>query len=201
MDATAATTKHKKPREIPDYLIYEMDEGTPIYYRGYQAVLNKTKTPEEIMGSSALQSLLVMLIMDALKVQLNENYLRLPAELGLKFADKSWRNLDIAIYDKRNITDKNIFLVNKYIEIAPQIVIEIDTKAELNELPDPASYFQRKTDQLLSAGVERVIWIFTATEKHLVAVQNAKWEMDNWSADIAVLEDIYINIKKLLETV
>ena len=201
MSAIAATTKHKKPREIPDYLIYEMDEGTPIYYRGYQKVLNKTKTPEEIMGSSALQSLLIMLVVKRLFQVLSDDYILLSNELGLQFADKSWRNLDIAIYDKSNITDKNIFLVNKYIEIAPQIVIEIDTKAELNELPDPASYFQRKTDQLLAAGVERVIWIFTATEKHLVAVQNAKWEMDNWSADIAVMEDIYINIKNLLETV
>ncbi|MDX1942712.1 MAG: hypothetical protein SFU99_19265 [Saprospiraceae bacterium] len=200
MSTTAAKKKREKKQEIPEYLIYEMDEGKPIYYRGYKDVLNKKKTPEQIMGSSALQSLLVMLILDALKGKLSDDYLRLPAELGLKFADKSWRNLDIAIYDKRKVLDRSIFLINKYIDIPPEVVIEIDTKAELTESPDPASYFQRKTDQLLDAGVQRVIWIFTATQKHLVAVKDQKWEMDNWSADIAVMENIHINIAHLIDT-
>ncbi len=177
-----------------------MDEGTPIYYRGYKDVLNKIKTLEEIIGSSALQSLLIMLIVKKLFQTLSDDHLIL-SELGLQFATKSWRNLDIAIYDKRNITDKNIFFANKYIEIPPQVVVEIDTKADLTNLTDPASYFQRKTDQLLAAGVERVIWIFTSTEKHLVALKYAKWEMNNWSAGIAVMENVRINLKELLATV
>ena len=151
------------------------------------------------MGSSALQSLLVMLLLDVLKTKLDQNYLRLPAELGLKFGKKSWRNLDIAIYDKRKVADKSVFLNNKYIEIPPEVVIEIDTKAELTELPDPASYHQKKTDQLLNAGVQRVIWIFTSTRKHQVAVKDQKWETDNWTADIVIMEGVTVNINQLLE--
>jgi len=194
---STATAKQAIP--IPESLIYEMDEGTPIYYRGYKDVLNKTKTLEQIMGTSALQSLLVMLLLRDLGTKLGENYLQLPAELGFKFAHKSWRNLDIAIYDKRKIADKSVFLSNKYIEIAPEVVIEIDTKAELTELPDPASYHQKKTDQLLNAGVQRVIWIFTSTKKHQVAVKDQKWETDNWTADIEVMEEVVINIHELLK--
>ncbi len=199
MSSASARQTAKKDQAIPEYLIYEMDEGTPIYYRGYKDVLNKKKTPEQIMGSSALQSLLVMLLLDVLKTKLDHNYLRLPAELGLKFAHKSWRNLDIAIYDKRKVADKSVFLTNKYIEIPPEVVIEIDTKAELSELPDPASYHQKKTDQLLNAGVQRVIWIFTSTKKHQVAVKDQKWETDNWTADIVVMDGVTININQLLE--
>lgn len=197
---TTATAKQrtKKEKPIPEYLIYEMDEGTPIYYRDYKDVLNKKKTLEQIMGSSALQSLLVMLLLDELKIKLNSNYLRLPAELGLKFADKSWRNLDIAIYDKRKVADKSVFLTNKYIQIAPEVVIEIDTKAELKDLADPTSYFHKKTDQLLNAGVQRVIWIFTSTKKYQIAEKDQKWLMDNWTADVEVMEGVSINIADLL---
>ena len=40
-------------------LIYEMDNGVPIYYRGYKEVLNYTKTVEEIIGSSFMQSSII----------------------------------------------------------------------------------------------------------------------------------------------
>ena len=46
----------KPKRKIPDYLVYEVMDGKPIYYRGYQSVLNKTKTLEQIMGCSSIQA-------------------------------------------------------------------------------------------------------------------------------------------------
>ena len=172
MGNTAAKEAKKvsqKKHIIPDYLIYEMDKGKPIYYRGYKDVLNKTKTREQIMGSSALQSLLITLILKFLNKNLSENFLSLTNELGFKFAKSSWRNLDVAIYNLDIIEDKSIFLKNKYIEIPPVVTIEIDTKAHLTDLPEPASYFQEKTDQLLENGVDKVIWFFTPTRKFLLA--------------------------------
>ncbi len=79
----------KKSQHIPDYLIYEMDEGKPIYYRGYKTVLKGEKTPEEIMGSSYFQSTLIELIKDYLKIQLGKKYFILASELGLLFKKKS----------------------------------------------------------------------------------------------------------------
>ena len=55
--STKATAKPK--RNIPNYLVYEIMDGKPIYYRGYQSVLNKTKTLEQIMGCSSLQAVLI----------------------------------------------------------------------------------------------------------------------------------------------
>jgi len=188
-----------KLSKIPHNLIYEMDEGKPIYYRGYREVLNKTKTAEQIMGSSILQSLLIFLIQKKLITLLDNNFLILPSELGFKFAKKSWRNLDLAIYDKRNLSDLSILYVDKYIEIAPEIVIEVDTKAALDDLPDPSSYFQRKTDQLLNHGVKKVIWIYTASQKIMIAEQNKPWSIDEWTKDLEVFKDIQINIEQLLK--
>ena len=44
-----------KTRDIPQTLVYEMIDGTPVYYRGYQEVLAGSKKIEEIMGSSVLK--------------------------------------------------------------------------------------------------------------------------------------------------
>jgi len=187
--------------KIPDNLIYEMDEGTPIYYRGYRDVLNKTKTAEQIMGSSILQSLLIFLIQKKLIALLDNNFLILPSELGFKFAKKSWRNLDLAIYDKRNLSNLSILFVDKYIEVAPEVVIEVDTKAALDDLPDPSSYFQRKTEQLLNNGVKKVIWIYTASQKIMIAEQGKSWSIDKWTKDLEVFQDVRINIEQLLKEV
>lgn len=53
--------------QVPEALIYEMDEGTPIYYRGYREVLSGAKTTEQVMGSGILQAVLIELIKDFLK--------------------------------------------------------------------------------------------------------------------------------------
>lgn len=186
-------------QNVPDIFIYEMDEGQPIYYRGYQQVLNKTKTIEEIMGSSALQSLLIMLITDFLGAHLPKSYIRLASELGFKFKNKSWRSLDIAIFNLNKVGDKSIFITNKYIEVPPEIVIEIDTKANLSDLPDPTSYFTKKTDQLLNHGVSKVIWIFTNNRKILEAEKGVPWTIDNWSKDIRIMEAIPVmNIEEII---
>ena len=189
----------RKFNKIPSHLIYEMDEGKPIYYQGYRDALNKTKTAEQIMGSSALQSLLVLLIQKFLIKNLGENYLPMASELGFKFAKKSWRNLDIALYDKRKVNDLSIFLSTKYIEVAPEIVIEIDTKAALADLPEPDSYFQKKTDQLLANGVKKVIWVFTNKKNYIIAESGKKQIMENWDIDFEILNNLFINIETLLE--
>jgi hypothetical protein len=46
-------------RKIPDYLIYEIMDGKPIYYRGYRDVLAGRKTLEEIRGRGSLPALIV----------------------------------------------------------------------------------------------------------------------------------------------
>lgn len=186
----------KKLQTIPDHLIYEMDEGKPIYYRGYKEVLKGTKTLEEIMGSSILQSMLIEIVKDYIKLKLGKKYVILSNELGLLFSKKSWRLADIAIFDKKVLLEAGI--KDEYTKIPPKIVIEVDTKAHFENASDADYYFQHKTDQLLNFGVERVIWIYTRTEKFMIAEKDKRWETANWTEDLEIMEGIVVNIPQLI---
>lgn len=195
--ATKKTRIRKK--DIPKYLIYEMDEGRPIYYRGYKDVLNGTKTPEQIMGSSSLQSLMVSLITKFIIQNCDDEFLALSSELGFIFGKKTWRSLDVALYRKSVITAGKLPFDDHYTKTPPEIVFEIDTKAELLELLGIDSYFYRKTQQLLDAGVQKVIWIFTSPRKQMLAEQGKTWLTDDWDKNIEILPGIQLNIKQLID--
>jgi hypothetical protein len=190
-----------KAAPVPDFLVYELDEGQPIYYKGYKEVIKKTKTPEEIMGCSIIQSLLATVISYFVKDHFPKNYICLSNELGLKLPEKSRRNLDLAVFDKKKFADRDALFSDKYAQTPPEIVFEIDTKADLSEFEDPANYYHRKTDQLLGYGVGKVVWIFTGTRKYLFAEPGKKWSIGNWSDDIELLPGVLLNIEKLLEEV
>jgi Uma2 family endonuclease len=192
---TAGSAKKSQP--VPDYLIYEMDEGKPIYYRGYKEVLKGIKTPEEIMGSSILQSLMIEVIKNYLNLKLGRKYVVLSNELGLLFSKKSWRLADIAIFDKKELLQAGI--KDEYSKLPPRVVIEVDTKAHFETVGEVAAYYHKKTDQLLKFGVERVLWIYTNTEKWMLAEKNKNWETANWTEDLEVMEGIVFNIPTLME--
>jgi|GEM_PF-3870554 len=77
---TKATPKRK--RKIPDYLVYEVMDGKPVYYRGYQSVLKKTKTLEEIMGCSSLQAELVSYLLSIISLLIVRNFGFIPTKSG-----------------------------------------------------------------------------------------------------------------------
>ena len=190
--------RSKKKRGVPKILIYEMRYGKPIYYRDYRKVLSNERSLEEIMGSSCLQSWLINLIVHYLYKTLNlKSYQLLFNEVGYKFSLKSWYNLDIGIWEKEKV--KSFLKVNKFIQIAPKVVIEVDTKADLKKFENPQDYFHMKTQDLLDSGVERVIWIFTKDKKVWIAENKKPWLIVNWEYDIPVIENISINLNKLIE--
>lgn len=192
-------SSRKKLQTIPDYLIYEMDEGKPIYYRGYKEVLKGDKTQEEVMGSSILQSYLVTKLIVILSLKLDRRFILISNEMGLLFKKKSWRSIDIAIYSRKKLRTLDVKLDEQYSKIPPKIVIEVDTKAHFDNASDADYYFQHKTDQLLSFGVERVIWIYTRTEKFMIAEKDKRWETANWTEDLDIMEGIVVNIPQLIE--
>ncbi|RUM43526.1 MAG: Uma2 family endonuclease, partial [Desulfurobacterium sp.] len=181
----------------PRELIYEMRYGKPIYYRNYDKVLSGEKSLEEVMGSSKLQSLLISLLLKALFSSLDEReYVVLPSEIGFKFAPRSWRNLDIAIFEKKDLMKEG--LKAEYVKVAPLAVIEIDTKADLRRYSSLEDYVYQKVEDLLSSGVKKVVWIFTGTRKILVAEKNRDWIVHSWEKDFEIL-GVKINVKNLLE--
>lgn len=173
-----------------------MVEGKPIYYKGYKEYLKGKKQIEELMGSSYLQSLIITRLVFLLMSKLNRKYLVLTNEVGLQLK-KGWRAADIAIIEKEQL--KGVKKTNKYLNVAPKIIIEIDTKAALEEVKDSFGYFHKKTDELLNFGVERVIWIFTDSKKIMVAEKNKDWQVLNWSKDIEMIDGLTINIESLID--
>lgn len=190
----------RKPR-IQKQLVYEVDGGKPIYYRGYKAVVNKTKTLEDIMGCSVIQSLLATLISYFVKDHFPQQYVCLSNELGLKIAPKTRRNLDLAVYDKTKLADRAMLFSDQYALTPPEMVFEIDTKADLRAFDTPADYYHRKTEQLLQFGVGKVVWVFTGSRKYLFAEPGKQWIIGNWSDDLELLPGVVLNLERLVNEV
>ena len=182
---------------IPDTLVYEMQNGEPVYYAGYRDYLNGIKPIEEIRTSNLIQSMIISRLMFMLQLNLSDEYEVLTNELGIQFEKKAWRAADMAIVKTADI--EQVETKNKCLRFAPEIVIEIDTKAELSDLKNPLNYYQEKTDELLAFGIKKVVWIFSETEKIMVARAGEKWEISNWTEDIEIMEGVVVNIANLLK--
>ncbi len=191
-------TKKREKQRVPKALIYEMRKGKPIYYRDYQRVLSKEKTLEEVIGSSKIQAWIIDVIVRFLHRYLNsKKYKILLNEAGFKTSEKSWRNLDIAIFEKAKLLEEG--LDHRYTSVPPEVVIEIDTKADLGKYGDFMNYCREKAQDLLDAGVKRVIWYTTFDKKVMVAERDKRWFITSWDEDIEVIEDIKLNLQSLLE--
>ncbi|RUM46964.1 MAG: Uma2 family endonuclease [Hydrogenothermus sp.] len=191
--------KKTKRKRIPKELIYEMRYGSPIYYRDYDKVLKGEKTLEEVMGSSKLQAWIIDLIIRFLHLNLDyKKYKVLTNEAGFQWAPRSWRNLDIAIFDRKKLLKEGID--NKYVKTPPKVVIEIDTKADLRKYSNELiSYQKEKTQDLLTAGVKKVIWYTTFDKKVMVAEKGKRWFITDWDDTIEIIDNLEINLDKLLK--
>ena len=197
MSTTQVKVEKKTRRGVPRELIYEMRYGKLIYYRNYDKVLSGEKSLEEVMGSSKLQSFLISLILKVLFSSLNpKKYVILSNKIGFKFAPRSWRNLDIAIFEREKILKEG--LDEKYVKTPPKVVIEIDTKADLRKYGDFMNYAREKIQDLLDAGVEKVIWYTTFDKKVMVAEKGKRWFITDWEDEIEIINGITFNLGKEL---
>ena len=190
--------RNAKRKAIPKELIYEMARGRPLYYRDYKKVLTGEKCVEEIMGSSALQGEFIALLVGMLMSKLDlRKYVVMTNEIGFIYAPKSWRILDIAIFDRKKVQHERG--TTKYVKTAPKVVIEVDTKADVKNYGDILGYLTEKTDDLLNAGVETVIWILTETHKVCVAEQGKPWILAKWTDAIPVVEGVTMQVDQLIK--
>ncbi len=184
--------------DIPKALILEEIDGQPIFYRGYRDVLNGEKTIEEIMGSSIFQAYLVNLIATYLAIHLPKRvFWVLSNEAGLHLRRGTNLNNDIALIRRERLT--NLFS-DKYMDVAPDIAIEVDTKADFSEGMSESEYYKKKTQHLLDFGVEKVIWVNTKTRQVQIAERGKPtWSLTTWDAEIPVAEDCSFVLNQLLE--
>lgn len=186
----------KSAPKVPDYLIHEVMDGKPIYYRGYKEVLNGTKTFAEIMGSSTLQSFIIAYLQRLLyKFLDDEVYTILSSETGIHL--NKYNNLagDILIFENSVLPIEAID--EHYATVPSKVAIEVDINIEAPGL-EIDSYIFNKTQKLLNFGVEKVIWITTKSKKVTVATRNEDWQVKDWNKDIEVFDGIIFNIGEYL---
>jgi len=187
----------RKQRKVPEYLIYEIMDGKPIYYRNYKSVLNKTKKFEDIMGSSALQSVLINFIATILHQFINQKeYWIMLNEAGIHLDHRNNLAGDILIYEKSRL--KGTDINTNYLQVPANIAIEVDTKADLSILTFQ-QYLKLKTTKLHNFGVDKVIWILTATRQVIVALPQQDWLIIDWNKDIEIINAVSFNIGKYLQ--
>ncbi len=185
----------KNKEELLKLLTYEVVKGKPVYYRGYKEVLEGKKTPEEVMGSSNIQAYLIALVVGFLFSVLDKRkYVITTNEHGIYTSENSWRSIDIGIFERENFEMEDTFSKRP-----PKVVIEVDTKADPQMFGSYMDYIYAKTDDLLNAGVERVIWIFTPVKKVMEATKEEDWRIKDWNKEVEVIDGIKLSVGKLLE--
>jgi Uma2 family endonuclease len=203
MMVTLAKKSTKKENIIPEALVRDHINGVAFYYRGYKEVLKKKKQLDDVMGTSGLQSLVVSLIFGYLFGTLNrKKYQILTSEVGNHLAKGDNLAFDIAIFEKSVLTPDKI--TSKYIDVAPKLVIEVDTQFRIEtagiNLATLEEYILIKTEKLLYAGVEKVIWVLLSSRRVMVAtLEDDTWHISPLHKDIAVLDGIKLNIARFLE--
>jgi Uma2 family endonuclease len=184
-------------RKVPDALIYEVINGEPLYYRGYKEVMSGKKTIEEIMGSSSLQFVLGNYFVRLLVQHLDEDdFYIASSEAGVHISHRDNMANDIAVYESSVLTPDRIS--DKYADVPPKFAIEIDIKADLSN-PKYYDYVNLKTQKMLDFGTEKLIWVFTETQKVMVAVKNQDWLIIDWDKDIDLIENVQFNVGKYLK--
>lgn len=194
MDSIILEKKSRRPSiKIPDYLIYEVVKGKPLYYKGYKDVLNKTKTYEEIIMDSTLQAWLKSRLTILLGNYLLANgYDITTGEQGLFMPNGDKRGADIAIFKADEIV-----LDAHYARTPPEIVVEIDVKIHTENTTE-LDYVLEKVADYHTFGVKNVIWVFSKNKKIMVAKAKQPWLTLDWTADVEVIEGLTINIADLV---
>lgn len=183
-------------KDIPNVLIHEIIDGKPLYRKGYRDVLAKTKSIEDIMGSSSLQFFIVDYLLRIIyKSVRDEKYIVATNEAGLHLDKRNNLAGDILIFDKEILTVEKI--TQHYANVPPKISIEIDLDIELEEFTE-IDYITMKTKKLLAFGAEKVIWFLTASKKVMIAKPN-NWQVYDWNKDVEILQGITCNVGAYLK--
>lgn len=184
----------KAAPKIPDWLVYEMVDGKPIYYKNYQKLLEDFSNEHQSdMADSRTQHWL--------KIWLNRWLFKFlepmgydigSGELGLLVGKGDWRGADVVIY-----REEDIKLGPTYEDIPPEIIIEIDVKAALGN-QRVEDYIDRKNEDYHQMGVKKVIWIFTAKREIMVAEAGKNPTFHRWDEWIETIEGASFNLDELM---
>ena len=190
-------SSQRKIPKVPSYLVKEILDDMPVFYKGYKAVLRKEKTLEDVTGASGLQIFIVRYLFRLLDRNLDDNlFYVFTGEGGLHLSKGTNLSGDVLVFDKQILTPD--LIDTHYLNIPPLIDIEIDVEIDNTTFSD-FDYIQRKTDNLLKFGTQKVIWILTKTQKIIVAEPNKDWLLIDWQKDVEITNGITFNVPQYLK--
>lgn len=185
----------KEAKKIPQNLIREVLRGEPLYYQGYRDVIKGLKKPEEIMGCSSLQSVLVSIIDFFIQSRINrKKYWIGGNEAGLHLGYKNNLSTDLGIFLKEKVT-----LSTSFFEVAPEVSIEVDVKIDVTTLGEKLEYIFGKSEEMIAFGSKKIIWILTKPKKIFVISEKEVTKVFDWNTEIEVIDNIQINLAQVLE--
>lgn len=197
MTAVAIKEGNKKLTSIPKILVHEELNGRKLYRKGYQHVINQTKTIEEIMGCSSLQAAIVSVLLSYLYRHVEDDgYEIMTNEAGLHVSLGNNLSSDIIVYNSEDFLKYR--LDEHYFNVAPKMVIEVDIKVELEDMSS-VEYWTKKTQTLFSFGVEKVVWVFSEDKKIILAEPNNDWIIRDWTKDFEFMPNHTLNIQKMID--
>ena len=189
-------SSQRKISKVPTYLIKEILDEIPVYYKGYKAVMRKEKTLEDIMGASGLQIFIVRYLFRLLDRNLDDNlFYVFTGEGGLHLDKGSNLSGDVLVFEKSMLTPD--LIDTHYLNVPPLIDIEVDVEIDNSTFSD-FEYIQKKTKKLLDFGTQKVIWILTKSKTIIVAEPDRDWLMIDWAKDVEVINDIHFNVQNYL---
>ena len=116
----------------------------------------------------------------------------LRVEGGLHLSKGTNLSGDVLVFDKQTLTPN--LIDTHHLNIPPIIDVEID-----NTTFSDFDYIQRKTDNLLKFGTQKVIWILTKTQKIIVAEPNKDWLLIDWQKDVEIMNGLTFNVPQYLK--
>ena len=144
-----------------------------------------------------MQAVYRFLLFDIYSVCLTETlmiiyFTFLRVEGGLHLSKGTNLSGDVLVFDKQTLTPN--LIDTHHLNIPPIIDVEID-----NTTFSDFDYIQRKTDNLLKFGTQKVIWILTKTQKIIVAEPNKDWLLIDWQKDVEITNGITFNVPQYLK--
>ena len=199
MEATFAPHISQKPKNevVPNYLIYEVLDGEPIYFRGYQDVLNHKKTKEDIMATGRLQTLIISTLQEHLWANHNREGLKyMSNEVGIHISTGINFSCDLVAFDKTVLAATADD--THYYTIPPKFVIEVDTNGDFSDMIFE-DYLFKKSQRLLTFGVEQVIWILTASKTVTIGKSDGIFITHGWERPIEIFEGHPLILEQLFK--
>jgi Putative restriction endonuclease len=185
-------------QNIPKELIYEILDGKPIYFKGYKEYLKNEKTLDDIMATGRLQTRII----NAVQKHLIQNYDSkgfefLSNEVGIHVSLSVNFSCDLVAFDKTVLAASEDD--NHYYNFPPKFVIEVDTNADIQDA-NFMEYFFAKSKKLIEFGVEKMIWILTASQTVTVMTSaEEKWITQNWNKPIEIFDGDSIILEELFK--